>query len=235
MARPFSVKLAGDTALIIGFGDAVLRETSELVVHVATWLQGEAVAGVLEVVPTFRSLMIVYEPLVVSPEELAIHVYRACLIVPQRAVAARLWRIPVCYDEEFAIDLPALSLSTGLTKAQLIDAHSSGEQYVYMIGFLPGQPYIGDLPLCFDLPRLKTPRAKVAAGAVGVVRRLSCIYPLETPCGWHIIGAMPQKLPRGDQAIKAGDRIDFEPISRREYEASLKSQKSITCDELEAA
>jgi KipI family sensor histidine kinase inhibitor len=213
----------GDTALAVELGDAVNRHVNALVLALAERLAAAAIAGVVEAVPTFRSLTIHYDPLAVSHKELKARL--APLLSGLRAAedSGRRWRIPVCYDESFAPDLAEVAERTGLSAARVVEAHSSVAYHIYMMGFLPGHPYLGDLPAALALPRRRTPRTSVPPGSVAIATTLSAIYPLESPGGWHLVGRTPALLwdirRERPALLAAGDRVRFVPISRGEHDA----------------
>jgi KipI family sensor histidine kinase inhibitor len=213
----------GDTALAVELGDRVDRHVSALVLALAERLQAEAVAGIVEVVPTFRSLMIHYDPLMLSQR--ALKEALTPLISGLRPVAGtgRRWRIPVCYHESVAPDLNEVASRTALSPDQVVAQHSSVTYHVYMMGFLPGHPYMGDLPTALALPRREIPRTAVPAGSISIATTLSAIYPLESPGGWHLIGRTPVLLwdRRHDRPamLAAGDQVQFQPVSLAEHDA----------------
>src|SRR5439155_12189609 len=130
--------------------------------------------------------------------------------------AATLWRVPVCYDPEFAPDLDEVARLTGLSPGEVVALHSATRYHVYMLGFLPGFPYMGDLPAQFALPRRADPRVRVPAGSIAIATTLTAIYPYESPGGWHLIGATPIRLfdpERAQPALFApGDAVQCEPV-----------------------
>jgi KipI family sensor histidine kinase inhibitor len=206
----------GDKALAVEFGDAVDRELSREVLRLDRAIRAHPPAGIVETVPTFRSLTVHYDPLAISRADLE----RAITGLLERhqapAGAARLWRIPVCYTGEFAPDLAAVAQQTGLTPAEIAARHASVRYHVYMLGFLPGFPYMGDLPRELDLPRRADPRVRVPAGSIAIATTLTAIYPYESPGGWHLIGATPLRFfnpARSPPALlAAGDAVLFQPI-----------------------
>lgn len=217
---------AGDTALSVEFGQVVDRDLSGLVLTLARRVAKARIAGVVECVPTFRSLMIYYDPLLLPYAVLSAHI--ATLVQDLRATgtAGRSWRLPVCYDESVAPDLAEVAGRTNLTPAQVIERHSAPAYHVYMLGFLPGQPYLGDVPGELALPRRQSPRMKIPAGSVAIAMTMTCIFPAETPCGWHLIGRCPVPLwdiKRGASMplLQPGDKVGFAPVSLREYEDLL--------------
>jgi KipI family sensor histidine kinase inhibitor len=214
---------AGDTALVVEFGDRIDRGINDLVLALARRLDEANIAGILECVPTFRSLTIYYEPLELPHAALCARVRKLVQGLRVTRATGRLWRLPVCYDASFAPDLADVAERTGLTPAEVVERHSAVAYHVYMLGFLPGQPYLGDLPAELALPRRQTPRMKIAAGSVAIATTITSIFPQETPCGWHVIGRCP--LPLWDRQygglLQAGDRVSCVPVSLCEYHELL--------------
>jgi KipI family sensor histidine kinase inhibitor len=213
----------GDTALAIELGDRVDRRISGLVLALAARVKAAGIAGVVEIVPTFRSLMIHYDPLTVPQSELQDRLAPLLSDLDAAESPGRLWRLPVCYHESLAPDLGEVATRTGLSPDQVVEAHSAVSYHVYMVGFLPGYPYLGDLPSELVLPRRENPRTALPAGSVAIATTLTAVYTLESPGGWHIIGRTPAMLwdLRSDPPaiLAAGDRVRFAPISLCEYEA----------------
>jgi inhibitor of KinA len=213
----------GDTALAVELGDRVDRRVSALVLALAARLKAAAVAGIVEVVPTFRSLLIHYDPLTVPQGELKERLTPLLSDLETAASPGRLWRLPVCYHESLAPDLAEVAARTGLSPEQVVKRHSAVTYHVYMVGFLPGYPYLGDLPPELALPRRDTPRTAVPGGSVAIATTLTAVYTLESPGGWHLIGRTPASLwdLQGDPPaiLAAGDQVRFEPIALDGYEA----------------
>ncbi|MGB7035908.1 MAG: 5-oxoprolinase subunit PxpB [Xanthobacteraceae bacterium] len=217
---------AGDTALVVEFGDRIDRTLSAAVLSLAQALDDERIAGVIETVPTFRSLMIHYEPLVVSPATLAVRIEGRVRTIRAGGAVGRNWRLPVCYDRQFAIDLDEVARRTSLTAQQVVERHSGAVYHVYMLGFLPGQAYMGEVTSELELERLASPRTSIPAGSLAIAGRMSCVFPLETPCGWHVIGRCPIPLwdpARAAALLAPADKVTFVPVSTREYD-TLKTR-----------
>jgi KipI family sensor histidine kinase inhibitor len=214
---------AGDTALVVEFGDRIDRGLNSLVLALARCLEEAKIAGVIECVPTFRSLMVHYEPMVLPHAALAVRIGKLMQGLRPTEATRRQWRLPVCYHDSVAPDLAEVAAKTHLTPAQVVERHSGVTYHVYMLGFLPGQPYLGDLPAELALPRRPSPRMKIPAGSVAIATTLTSIFPLETPCGWHLIGRCPVPLwdRRPGGLLQPGDQVGFAPISLREYEDLL--------------
>jgi len=217
----YNVLAAGDTALVVDFGNQVDLNVSAKVLALAGRLDALKVDGVIETVPTIRSLSIYYEPLTISATGLEQQVADILEHLEEAPAPGRTRDIPVCYDPELAPDLEWVASQCDLTAAQVIEMHSSRIYHAYMIGFLPGLAYLGDLAPELTLPRRTTPRPKIPASSLGIGGKLTCIYPMATPCGWHLIGRSPVSLWDPTLAtgalLRAGDKVKFNPVSLREY------------------
>jgi inhibitor of KinA len=221
---------AGDRALVVEFGDRIDRALNNDVLRLDASLRASGLPGVVETVPTFRSLMVHYDPMATARAELE----RAITSVLDRQSgprgAATLWRVPVCYDGEFAPDLPDVAHLIGATPSEVAALHSAARYHVYMLGFLPGFPYMGDLPHRLALPRRADPRLRVPAGSVSIATTLTAIYPYESPGGWHLIGTTPIRLfdparPR-PALLQPGDIVQFEPIDPASFAAIRRAVDS---------
>ena len=221
----YKILLAGDTAIVVEFGDQIDRRLNSRVLSLARTLNESRLDGLVETVPTFRSLMVHYDPIV-----LPLEILTGCIVdlmsAPQVTEGiGRLWHLPACYDPRLAPDLDHVAAQTGLTSQQIIEQHSAVTYHVYMLGFLPGQAYLGDVPATLALPRRETPRLQIPAGSLAIASTMTCIFPMETPCGWHLIGRSPVPLwttqPRPSALLAPGDKVAFTPISMREYERML--------------
>lgn len=218
---------AGDTAIVVEFGDSIDRDLNAIVLALANRLDQFGIPGLIETVPTFRSLTVFYEPLVLSPAVLMKRIDALVQALVATEGAGRLWRLPVCYDAEMAPDLNDVASRTGLTPAQVVERHSGVTYHVYMLGFLPGLAYMGDVPKELALPRLVSPRQKIPAGMLGIAMAMSLIMPRETPSGLNLIGRSPVAMWRysGKSAggahtlLAPGDKVIYRPVSSREYQA----------------
>jgi inhibitor of KinA len=190
----FKVLTAGDTALVVEFGETVDRKLSTFVLALARGLDDLRLDGIVETVPTFRSLMVHYDPLVIPAAALVARIEGLMAGLPIAEFVSREWRLPVCYDAELAPDLADVAARTGLTPAQVIERHSAVAYHVYMLGFLPGLAYMGDVPAELALSRRETPRQRIPAGSVAIATSMSIIFPRESPTGWHVIGRSPVPL-----------------------------------------
>ena len=217
---------SGDTALVVEFGDRIDRGLSAAVIGLAERIRVADLDGVTETVPTFRSLLVHYDPLATSAERLTgqISGLIAGLIGGRAAAPAsgRLWRIPACHEAEFAPDLAEVAATAGLTPDEVIALHGATRYHVYMVGFVAGFPYLGDLPEALRLPRRETPRVKVPAGSVAIAGGLTAVYPYESPGGWHLSGRTPAPLfdpcAEPPALLRPGDGVLFKPIPKAEFD-----------------
>lgn len=218
---------SGDTALVVEFSDKIDRHISSLVLALAQRIDDAALDGVVETVPTFRSLMVHYDPLRLPHAQLKAKLAELVEGLTASDTAGRLWHIPACYDPSLGPDLFEVAERTKMSVSDVIALHSGETYHVYMVGFLPGYPYMGDLPGKLALPRRENPRIKVPMGSLAIAMTMAAIYPLESPGGWHLLGRTPVwlwDLRRASPALfRPGDKVKFQPISLSEYEA-LRTQ-----------
>lgn len=226
--KEITIKPAGDSAVQIFCGgeisEAVGNKVSALTAALRDFFSKENVAGAGEVVPAFSSLLVRYDPLVTDYEEITSIIGRAAAGLELAAAGesrGEIVEIPVCYGGEFGEDLADVAAYNNVTEREVVAIHSGGLYRLYMIGFLPGFPYLGGLDKRICCPRLKSPRTRIPAGAVGIGGEQTGIYPMESPGGWRLIGRTPLTLfdPEGILPLpyKAGDMIKFVAIDKTEY------------------
>lgn len=215
-------RIAGDRGLLVEYGDAIDPAINRKVRSMAIAMSKETPEGIVEFIPTYRSLIIIYDPSVTNPSQLQ----EALLSLEGRLADIEIEppetvEIPVCYGEEFGPDIEFVARSHDLTVQEVIRIHSELTYQIYMVGFTPGFPFLGGLPEQLHTPRLETPRALVPAGSVGIANDQTGIYPVDSPGGWQLIGRTPLKLFDLERTnpflLKAGDRLKFKPISPDEY------------------
>jgi inhibitor of KinA len=213
--------LAGDSALVVEFGDEISQEVNRKVHALADALGKNALSGLGELVPTYRSLLLHYDPRRLSCDEVVAfvsEVLQEC--EEQPSPKARVVEIPVVYGGEFGPDIEFVAEHNGLSIEEVIRLHAGAAYTVYMLGFTPGFAYLGGMPEAIATPRLETPRTLVPAGSVGIAGAQTGIYPIATPGGWRLIGRTPLELfdPEGDPPtlLRAGDKVRFVPISEEE-------------------
>jgi len=214
--------LSGDRALLAEYGDGIDPVVNEKVRAVTALLKKNLPAGVEAVVPAYRSLSILYDPLATTPSKLAeiLHALEADCHAAGIA-EPKVVPIPVCYGGGFGPDIGVVAEHTGLREDQIVAVHASVDYPIYMIGFTPGFCYLGGLDRRLQTPRRKTPRTNLPAGSVGIAESQTGMYPVESPGGWQIIGRTPLRLfaPARENPFlyEAGDRIRFVPIAEAEF------------------
>ncbi len=226
---------AGDAAFTIEFGDtvapALLAAVNALDSAIAREHSAGRLPGLIETMPTFRSLTVFFDPLLTGRIALIEALQPLFAAATQAApVVGRRWRLPVCYEGDAGPDLDHTARTIGATVDEVIALHSGTEVRVYMLGFLPGFPFMGDVAPALRLPRRTEPRVRVPAGSVSIAGGLTAIYPWESPGGWHLLGRCPVPLfdasRESPSLLAAGDRVCFEPVPTAEYqrlEAALRA------------
>jgi inhibitor of KinA len=214
----------GDRALSVELGDEISREVTARVLALEYLIQQKAIAGVIETVPSFRSLLVYYDPLVISYDDVARALRElASSARPEVLPPSRTVELPCCYEGELGFDLDAVAVRLGLTSAEVVRLHSGALYYVDFVGFTPGLPYLSGMPERLFIPRLERPRVKTPPGSVSIGGMQCCIYSVESPGGFWVLGRTP--VPLYDPAatdpilLRAGDHVRFRAIDRAEFEA----------------
>ena len=211
----------GDAALLVEFGDTIDRRVSETVMALDARLRDSPPEGVTETAPAFRSLLVQFDPLATDARAVAAAIRPRLDGLEAAAAEGRRWRLPTCYAGDNAPDLAEVAARAGLPEDEVVARHSGPEHRVYMTGFLPGCPYLGDLDPAIDLPRRSDPRTRLPAGSVAIAVGLTVIYPVECPGGWSLIGRTPVPLfaPEAERAalLAPGDSVRFDPVGGREF------------------
>lgn len=210
------LKPLGDSALLVQLGDEI-HPALNARVHALNALLQDLIHGILETVPAYSTLLIHYDPLTLTFDQVA-HWVRDKMSQLDDSFhrAPRRLEVPVRYGGASGPDLETVAVSKGISHADVIRIHSEREYTVYMMGFTPGFPYLGTLDEQLIMPRMETPRTLVKAGSVAIAGSQTGIYPLDSPGGWHLIGWTPLKLfdPASETPFlfSPGDRVRFIPI-----------------------
>ena len=224
-------RIAGDRGILVEYGEGIDPDVNRKVRAMAMVLDRHPVAGIAAIVPTYRALLIQYDPGAIDVTRLKealqdLEGRLATIAIP----SPRTVEIPVCYGGDCGPDIAFVAEAHGLTVADVIRLHSEPIYPIYMIGFTPGFPFLGGLPGVLHTPRLETPRTHVPEGSVGIANAQTGIYPVASPGGWRLIGRTPLKLfapEREDPFLyRAGDSIRFIPISPETYEALAAERRS---------
>ncbi|TDF89783.1 5-oxoprolinase subunit PxpB [Paenibacillus piri] len=228
----------GDSAIVVKLGDRVDLETHAKVRVFSDYLAEHPFDGLVEYIPAFASVTVVYNPMRIflseNKEPHTEHIRYPFDAVEEKlknilasmdtgsVPEPRVVEIPVCYGDEFGVDLEYVAEINGLRTDEVIQIHTSGEYLVYMLGFAPGFPYLGGMDKRIAAPRKQTPRLRIPPGTVGIAGEQTGVYPIETPGGWQLIGRtpislfLPEKQP--PTLLEAGNLVRFYPISRKEYD-----------------
>ena len=214
--------------MVIEFGSEIDPEVNALVHRAAAAIERAQLDGVIELVPTYRSLMLHYDPSQTRQDTLQ----QAILSLDMEETGAsgghRVVEIPTLYGEEYGPDIGFVAENAELAESEVIRIHSGADYLVYAMGFSPGFPYLGGLDPRLNTPRLKTPRTLIPAGSVGIAETQTGAYPVASPGGWQLIGRTPLKLfdPDSDPptVINAGDRVRFVPLADEEEYMAIERQ-----------
>ena len=219
----FRIVPAGESALIVEFEERIDPDVNARTIACAEAIQAARLAGVRDVVPTYRSVAVYFDPLRTDGEALMQRLQQeAEQPLPPCAVAREPVRLPVCYGGELGPDLAGVASFAGIQEADVVRVHAGGTYRVFMLGFVPGFAYLGIVDQRIAMPRHATPRVRVPAGSVGIAGVQTGVYSADTPGGWQLIGRTPVKPfdPSRDDPflMKAGDAVQFYPIDRAEYD-----------------
>ena len=227
------MKAEGDSALLVEFPQEISPQINASITALVHLIKEQRIEGIMDMIPAFSSLLIHYEPLVIGYHQLSKRIKGLLdLDLGDGVAQKRIFDIPVLYGGSFGPDLDFVASQANLTKEEVIEIHSSQDYLIYMLGFLPGFPYLGGLDSRIHTPRLANPRIRIPAGSVGIGGAQTGIYPLDSPGGWQLIGATPLLTYQAESEepilFEAGDYIRFVPISQEEYKEIAKEVEAGT-------
>ncbi len=211
----------GDAALYCDFGEEVNKEINKKVINFFKNIQKIKLKGITNISPSYNKLIISFDLSETNFQILKEKILNIKIEDIQNEQFENI-KIPICFDEEFALDIKRLCSSFNISEKEIIKKFLEKKYYCYMTGFIAGMPFLGDTDEKLRFKRLETPRVKVPMGAIGVTEQFCNIYTFESPGGWNIIGNTPQKVFNKSNAndpalIKPGDTINFFKISKKEY------------------
>ena len=215
----------GDCGIVCDFGNEVNRSININVIklfhHVKKEVSKGNLNGILNYTPSYNKLIINFDLEKINSSKIADFLNSVDFSKLKLSQNSNKWTIPICYD--FEMDLGNISKNLKMDKDEIINIHLNTDFFVYMIGFIPGHPFMGDLDSKLFLNRLKTPRVKIPPGSVGIVEKFCNIYPYESPGGWNIIGRTPIKLfnkknESNPSLLSPGDSVKFKPVSKKDFE-----------------
>ena len=237
---PYRIFPLGDAAITVDFGNRIDETINREVIARFNQLQQQPLPGMIEAVPAYSSLTVYYDVMVIKKKSsLYQNAYewmrqqleeRLQQPVQQDQITGRLLKIPVCYDEEFAWDIQRLATTKNIAVDEVIQIHTAKQYKVFMLGFLPGFPYMGELDEKIAMPRKSQP-VNIIEGSVGIAGKQTGIYPLSSPGGWQIIGRTPLKLfdvaEEEPTLLRAGDTVQFYSISKNDFQMINKKSTEL--------
>ena len=215
----------GDCGISCDFGDQVNKETNKEVIKLFNFIQdsvnSKKIKGILNYTPSYNKLIINFELGQIKSEQIIEFIKSSDYSKTSLSKKNKVVEIPICYDEEYALDVKRLEEKTKLNFKEIVSKHLETNFFVYMIGFVPGQPFLGDLSENLYHDRLDTPRIKIKKGSVGIVEKFCTIYTFESPGGWNIIGRTPFELfninKKNTSILSPGDTVKFKSITKKEF------------------
>jgi len=220
-----NVNQISEQAILLDFGNKITKDINQNVLntfyYISKKMQKDNFLGLKNCVPSYNKLLIQFHPSKKNKEEIINFINNIEIYKIKENMNPEELEIPVCYDEEFALDIENVSKKIKINEDTIIKSHLSTNFFVYMIGFMPGLPFMGDLESNLNVSRLTTPRLRVPSGSVGIVEKFCVIYPNESPGGWNIIGRTPIKLFFKDKnkptLLNPGSQIKIRRISKKEF------------------
>ena len=218
---------AGDQALVVELGDTISPETNRRVNDLLLAIEEHSMLAVIDLIPTYRSLLVQYDPMLVSFDDLQERLSNLEGSLDQgEQERPSVVHIPTIYGGEYGPDLEFVAEHAGTTTDEAVSLHSGIDYLVYMIGFTPGFPYLGGLPERLATPRLETPRPSIPAGSVGIAESQTGVYPMSSPGGWRLIGRTPLRLfdpsRQPPSILSAGDYVRFVPVASEDEYSSVQ-------------
>ena len=222
--KEYEILPVGDQAVLIEFGNVIDEEINKKVIMISNSIRNHSITGVIDVLSSYRSVMVFYDNSKTNFFRLKKTIKKISITKDNSTdVKARKLLIPVCYEDEYSIDLYDMESALGLSKDEIISIHAECEYKVYMLGFLPGFVYLGGLDKRIHMPRLVTPRTTIPERSVGIGGNQTGVYPMESPGGWRLIGKTPVDFYNPQKAepilCQPGDYIQFFKITSSEYKA----------------
>ena len=223
-----------EQAFLLDFGSEINIKLSKYIIAYSNYILKEIEKnkrlGILNCVPSYNKILIQFKP----KDNIKDKIKEFLLFANKKNISfideSETVEIPICYDDDFALDIEDISKRTNLSKNEIIETHLNTDFYVYMIGFMPGLPFMGNLDQTILIPRKLSPRVEVPAGSVAIVDNLCVIYPNASPGGWNIIGRTPQimfnKNNHNPNLLRAGFKVKFKKISKKQFTEFAKNNET---------
>ncbi len=217
-----SFRNGGDRSLFVEVGDEITPEVNKGIRNLLSAIDKADVAGVQALAPTYRSILVYYDPLSVAPDTLKEQITGLYGNLKDAELGgAKIVEIPTLYGGEYGPDIDFVASHNGISETEVIEVHTGSDYLVYMVGFNPGFPYLGGMSERIATPRLPTPRVRMVPGSVGIAERQTGIYPLASPGGWRVIGRSPIRMfdpgREPPSLVMAGDLVRFTSIDESRY------------------
>lgn len=216
------IRQVGDCAILVECGARICSDVLDRVSALDRAIAAACFPGVVETIPSYASVLVVFDPVLANPEKLAAQLaglQSDPVATLQRAT--RRWRVPVLYGPPYGVDLDEIAERSGMSSREVIAAHAGADYRVYMLGFLPGFAYLGGLPAALATPRRSSPRPDAPAGVIAIGGAQTAVGSIAGPCGWNIIGRTPMRgfMPGRDPValFAAGDEVRFESIDQERF------------------
>tara|TARA_B100000989_G_scaffold64068_1_gene44356 strand:- start:700 stop:1374 length:675 start_codon:yes stop_codon:yes gene_type:complete len=211
----------GDSAIYCDFGSEVNKQINHEVIKYFKTLKHKNIKGITNLAPSYNKLIITFDLEITNYISLSQEILNLKLDMINENFSKKKF-IPICIDEEFALDIERVSKKTNLNSKEIYKNILNKDFYCYMTGFVAGMPFLGDIDQNIRLKRLKTPRLKVPKGSIGITEQFCNIYTYESPGGWNIIGNTPTKIfhknnEENPVLIKPGDSVQFYEITKKEF------------------
>lgn len=218
---------AGECALVVEFGTTIDPAINAEVLALDRGLQAAAIAGVIETVPTYRSLLVHYDPMLITPRALEGRIGAIDRGAFRGTETPASWTLPVCYDEPFGEDIPYVASTLGLSPERVIALHAGATYRLYMYGFAPGFAYLGGLPSELSISRRTEPRARIEPNKLIIAGGQAIVTTVAMPAAWHILGETPEELFNPRRApmflLSVGDLLRFDAVDAATF-AALKAR-----------
>ena len=230
-------KILNEQTIIYYFENEISRSTFNKVQYVVTYIEEQQLTSILEIVPSYRSIMLTIDTTVDVPKTVIAQLNIEALnlnSISKEMEQTRTINIPVLYGDEHGPDLEEVAQHNDLSINEVVNIHSSNPYLIYLLGFMPGFPFLGGLSEKIHTPRRNEPRTKIPAGSVGIANNQTGLYPKQSPGGWQIIGQTPIdvfNINREPMCLyQPGDYIKFYSITQEEFEDIKKQQQNNTFD-----
>ncbi len=211
----------GDASIYCDFGDEVNKKTNSQVIKYFKTLQAKKIKGITNITPSYNKLIITFNLNQINFNDLKKKILNLKIDYTEKPITKKI-KIPICFDDEYGLDIERLKNKLNITKKEIITLFLNKTYYCYMTGFIAGMPFLGDINKSIRLNRIETPRVKVPQGSVGLTEQFCNIYSFESPGGWNIVGRTPTKIfdhnnSNAPNLINPGDEVIFYEINKIKY------------------